>query len=945
MVIGGKYALTRLLAHGGISSVFEAQHVSLGRRVAIKVLQPGHAAQPEIVTRLKQEARAASGFEHPNIVEIYDFGQDAVAGSFFIVQKLLQGLDLRDHLDLRQRLPLHEALDLLVPIMGALTAAHRRGVVHRDIKPENIFLARTPGGVVVPTLIDFGIAKQLDILDQTAVTQLGAILGTVQYMSPEQARGEAVDARTDVWALAVVLFELLTGRCPFDGPNVIAVVMRIISERPADLGSLVALPTELAAIVRRALEPNLALRYPTMAGFLRDVLAWDPSLRERHRGSFEELDAGEPSEEIIHVEIEPTSLVPAAYSSTRSQQPSSGEGFDDELLDATELGRIPDALALGFARTAALPAASAAYLPRRRVTERPDPFDEPPADAALHASRTRTLSPPLAHRAAPEPQPETLDASSAEESVPSISVAPFSEPEPDSSPGSSPPTMREDLPGTILTGVPFRTAGPSDARDAANDGAEAHAARTEGERPEPSEPLERRARATEPSPAPAPGATRAATLGPWNSAGAAAAEESPETVGAATARAIDAFNVNALDETIALARAASQHPDATEETAGRMRVIECMARLWLGDVEPADVVAREALWLLPAGSAPWFSALGHAAIASGYLGRRETLLELRESHAKVSELQRRTPGFVTAGCRLAIHLLRAGETERAQEAFSEAQAAAQWVEESSVVDAWIALTQAELAAHDGDLTTSLRLLEAAVERFSEAGDARNACRQRAAVGRLYLQLGAYASAEAVLGQAVDAAEAMRLYFAPSVRWQLGWALARTDRLAEALAHFERGVEGLVAQRNPRAEALARAYHARALAMGGDVIAAVREADRVLAMEAAAPGCRPLVMAVLAEAAARRGENPAAIELCRRAVGALDALPGSVEGEAFVRLALFQALRRAGAEVEAQRVLAQARARLAAAAERIGEEALRSSFLEQVPEHATLRKQI
>ncbi|MBI2392895.1 MAG: protein kinase [Deltaproteobacteria bacterium] len=804
MVIGGKYVLTRLLADGGLSSVFEAQHVSLGRRVAIKVLRPEVAFRQDVVGRLRREARAASALDHPNIVEIFDFGQDAVTESFFIVQRLLHGVDLRTHLDARQRLSVEESLEIIVPVMGALVSAHRRGVVHRDLKPENIFLARAHGGEIVPTVIDFGIAKQLDVIEGAAVTQDGMIIGTVQYMSPEQARGETVDARTDVWAIAVVLFELLTGHCPFDAPTIVGAMMKIIAHRVPSLAALVDLPPELAVSVDRALERDKTRRWPTMGEFLRGVLAADPHLRERHPGALAELEDDAPDDELpIIVSLPPPPL----------ELPDT-----DEAPAAESLELLPDLAAMAFAHTDAFP-----LLPQSRA-------------------------------------PGAVDAAAPEDDG-------------------------------VLTSTSDWAAATS-----------RHMAIRRSEHP-----------------APAP--------------------EEP-SLARAIEQAIDAFNVNALDETVALARAASVHPDATEHVAGRMRVLEAMAKMWLGDVETARSASREALALLPPGSPGWFTALGHAAIASGYLGDREDLLALRDEHRAVSDEQRHTHGFATAGCRLAIHLLRVGDAEACAEAFGAVQLVADVSEASDVIDAWLSLTRAELAAHRGDLATSLRLVERAVEAFSEAGDARNACRQRAAVGYHYLLLGEYETAETVLEEALQAAEAMRLYFAPTVRWQLAWTLARTDRLDEALPAFERAIADCVAQRNRRAEAQARTFYARALGMAGDLRAAEREARRATDFAEAPQPIRALALTVVAWATSSRGEA-IALDAARRAVEAFGVASAWVEGEHFARLTYAETLRLIGRSEESRRVLREARDRLLSAASKIDEPALRSAFLERVAEHAEL----
>jgi serine/threonine protein kinase len=284
-VVGGKFVLIREIGRGSTGVVFEVSHEALGHRVAIKALHHHIAQNPNIMWRFKREAQLTASLKHPNIISVFDVGQqqDSV---YFIVQELLDGTNLRHLLQQRRLLPPAEALDYLVPIMGALVAAHHKGIVHRDVKPENIFLARTAEGVIVPKLIDFGLAK-MESEKGEFETQLGVVMGTPSYMSPEQAKGLKADARTDVWSLGVTLFEALSGERPFQSDRAFTALERIRTGPPRQLATVAPhLPAELADIVHRALEPDLARRYPSMLDLLAATLGFVeremPALHGRH---------------------------------------------------------------------------------------------------------------------------------------------------------------------------------------------------------------------------------------------------------------------------------------------------------------------------------------------------------------------------------------------------------------------------------------------------------------------------------------------------------------------------------------------------------------------------------------------------------------------------------------------------------------------------------------
>lgn len=271
MIVAGKFALVKLVAEGGLSQVFEAEDTLVGRRVAIKVLMPEHAKSADIVRRFRLEAHATALVGHPNVVTIYEVGRRS-DGSLYIVQELLSGPTLHAYRQTWGRLTEDEALRIVGPISGALATAHAQGVVHRDVKSANIILAKVPFADVVPKLIDFGVAR-VQTPRGGSKTTVRTLLGTAHYMSPEQALGESwVDGRTDVWAMGVVLYEMLTGTYPFDGTNEHAILAKVLEAPvPRIEERCPGLRPGLAALVHGALERDAEKR-PTMRALHEEAL-------------------------------------------------------------------------------------------------------------------------------------------------------------------------------------------------------------------------------------------------------------------------------------------------------------------------------------------------------------------------------------------------------------------------------------------------------------------------------------------------------------------------------------------------------------------------------------------------------------------------------------------------------------------------------------------------
>ncbi len=248
----GRYRIVRRLGQGGMARVFLAQDESLHRQVAVKVLADRHSDDPHFIERFQREARAAARLNHPNIVQVYD--QSQTAGMSYIVQEYVEGETLKDLIRRESPIEPRRAITIALQILAALRVAHQQGVIHRDVKPQNI-LVQLDGKIKVA---DFGIASAGD----TEMTEAGSIVGTAQYLAPEQARGLSVGPPADLYAVGIVLYEMLSGRVPFEGEAAVTVAMRHVQEAPealTDRNPLV--PDALESVVMRALTKDPTQRY------------------------------------------------------------------------------------------------------------------------------------------------------------------------------------------------------------------------------------------------------------------------------------------------------------------------------------------------------------------------------------------------------------------------------------------------------------------------------------------------------------------------------------------------------------------------------------------------------------------------------------------------------------------------------------------------------------
>jgi serine/threonine protein kinase len=361
--MAGQYVLQRLIGSGGGGMVYAAEHRLLKRPAAVKVLRREKAAMASMVTRFLREAMAVNMIRHPNIVDIFEFGE-LVDGRPFYVMELLEGTNLRKLVQLRGRFSPADALGMLEPVCGALEAAHRAGVVHRDLKASNITVLET-GTERVVKLLDFGIAKLLHPEPGGAgLTEAGSMLGTSHYMAPEQVRGEQVDTRVDVYALGVLLYQLLTAQYPFQSEKTEEIAWMHLTAPVPRASQSAPIPPALDDVIIKAMEKDREKRYPSVTAFLealREASGAAPPISEDERP------------------------VPAAgiYVEVRVPQ-DLAEDLDDALLD--DMGNILDAAEQRLREAQfLLPLhTSNALLGVRRLGEGEDAIDEQAAVLLAH---------------------------------------------------------------------------------------------------------------------------------------------------------------------------------------------------------------------------------------------------------------------------------------------------------------------------------------------------------------------------------------------------------------------------------------------------------------------------------------------------------------------------------------------------------------------------------
>jgi serine/threonine-protein kinase len=272
-IIDGRYRIVGHVGSGGMADVYRAEDTHLGRPVALKLLYRRFAQDTEFVERFRREASSAAALQHPNVVSVYDRGE--FDGTYYIAMEFCEGSSLKELIAREAPMDPARAIALTKKILLAARFAHRRGVIHRDLKPHNVIISSDPPGDEEVKVADFGIARA----GASEITEVGAIMGTAQYLSPEQAQGHAVNEASDLYSIGVVLFEMLTGRPPFDGDSAVAIALKHVSEPPPSPREFrPEIPPQLEAVVLKSLAKSPDQRYTDADSFIRDLDAAEAAL-------------------------------------------------------------------------------------------------------------------------------------------------------------------------------------------------------------------------------------------------------------------------------------------------------------------------------------------------------------------------------------------------------------------------------------------------------------------------------------------------------------------------------------------------------------------------------------------------------------------------------------------------------------------------------------------
>ncbi len=401
MVVDGRYEVISKLASGGMGDVYRARHVELGKLMVLKVMRPHLSDDPDIVARFKREAVSASRIGHQNIVDISDFGRTP-DGRFYFVMEYLDGVTLKHLLARSGAQPLDRVLHLTVQVARALVAAHAQQIVHRDLKPENLMVLQRPGQVDFIKVLDFGVAKIAPSAGDARQTALGMVLGTPQYMSPEQARAVPIDARSDIYALGLIAYELLAGRPTFTAETPALLMFQQLTQAPPpfDRALVATLPPVVEKVICRMLEKDPAARPQTMAEVV-SALERVQARRANQEFAVERLAAGvtQPAAAIPAAVTQP--VAPIAPTLRAQSQPTTtlarppkaaAPSVDPEPLPALSRSRAP-LVVVGVVVTLGLVGLMAALWPA--APPAPAPVEPPPAvpDAALALTAVEVARP------------------------------------------------------------------------------------------------------------------------------------------------------------------------------------------------------------------------------------------------------------------------------------------------------------------------------------------------------------------------------------------------------------------------------------------------------------------------------------------------------------------------------------------------------------------------
>lgn len=334
-VDNGEYIVVDRIGSGGMGSVYKAEQPSMNRMVAIKVLHSRFATRDDLVARFRREARAMSQLSHPNTARVYKYGA-LDDGSVYFVMDYLEGRNLAAEVRENGPMQAERAVQLMVQVCGALEEAHRAGIVHRDLKPENVFLTIQGGTTDFPKVLDFGLAKMSEKQmgrGSMMFTQQGMVFGTPEFMSPEQAQGEPLDQRSDIYSLALILYELITGKLPFDAKTPLDMMKAHVRDAPIPLSQRVPNKPfwpELEAVINKALAKAMNDRYATAAEFGEALLGCLP------------VASSAPSRA-----PRAPSNAPGPIVSNGNEQPVSQVHSEDTMIPELPRSRLP-ALVLGL---------------------------------------------------------------------------------------------------------------------------------------------------------------------------------------------------------------------------------------------------------------------------------------------------------------------------------------------------------------------------------------------------------------------------------------------------------------------------------------------------------------------------------------------------------------------------------------------------------------------
>jgi serine/threonine protein kinase len=382
----GQYRVIRELGRGGMARVFEAEHVHLNKRVAIKVMHSLYRGEPASEARFVREGRAAARIRHLHVVEVFDVGVEA--GVPYLVMEYLEGQTLAQLLQARGALPLQTVMEVFLPILSAVAAAHDHGLVHRDLKPSNVMLTLQNRGALHPVVLDFGISKLPD--EDDTVTVSGTVLGTLHYLAPEQANGAKFSsAKSDQYALGVMLYECVTGERPFSGDGHYDLMHAIVTGdvRPAEELNP-SLPKELAAAIRRCMRRTPDLRFGSVRELGRALLGFaSPAERSRWAAEFDQPSEQAADNTAVSVEALAPAVIPTLVSATK---PAPSSWWRPVMVALGVAAVLVLALKLAAPNRQEPVASSAAIPPAMTIVPAPAPTRVAPAPETAKAAANAT---------------------------------------------------------------------------------------------------------------------------------------------------------------------------------------------------------------------------------------------------------------------------------------------------------------------------------------------------------------------------------------------------------------------------------------------------------------------------------------------------------------------------------------------------------------------------